>query len=181
MTLGHAPGDGRSTNYPVLWAFGGKEFEADGKTVALNSPQTLKAVEWYTEMYKVMDPGVTAWLDPDNNQAFLAGKVSATVNVNTIYLAARAAAADRPRQEDADREHGPRQLAGRPGRALRQLQHQPVGGLRRPARTARVKAFMRAWHDKKFLPKWTKTGQSYFIPPFVGLRQARTSGQTIRS
>ena len=38
MTLGHASGDGRSTNYPVLWAFGGKEFEADGKTVAINSP-----------------------------------------------------------------------------------------------------------------------------------------------
>ncbi len=35
MTLGHAPGDGKSTNFPVLWAFGGKEFEADGKTVAL--------------------------------------------------------------------------------------------------------------------------------------------------
>ena len=130
MTLGHAPGDGRSTNYPVLWAFGGKEFEADGKTVALNSPQTLKAVEWYTEMYKDMDPGVTAWLDPDNNQAFLAGKVSATVNVNTIYLAARAAAPDRTRQEDADRQHGPRQLAGGAGRAVRALQHQPVGGLR---------------------------------------------------
>jgi multiple sugar transport system substrate-binding protein len=96
MTLGHASGDGRSTNYPVLWAFGGKEFEADGKTVALNSPQTLKAVEWYTEIYKVMDPGVTAWLDPDNNQAFLAGKVSATVNVNTVYLAARAAAPTDP-------------------------------------------------------------------------------------
>ena len=47
MTLGHASGDARSTNYPVLWAFGGKEFEADGKTVALDSPQTLAAVEWY--------------------------------------------------------------------------------------------------------------------------------------
>ena len=39
MSLGHAPGDGKSTNFPVLWAFGGKEFEADGKTVALNSPR----------------------------------------------------------------------------------------------------------------------------------------------
>src|SRR5262245_46930306 len=119
MTLGHAPGDGRSTNYPVLWAFGGKEFEADGKTVALNSPQTLKAVEWYTEIYKVMDPGVTAWLDPDNNQAFLAGKVSATVNVNTIYLAARTAAPTDPAKkmliDNMDHPHRPAGPAGRFG------------------------------------------------------------------
>ena len=46
--------------------------------------------------------------------------------------------AHRSRQEDADRQHGPRQLAGGAGRALRALQHQPVGGLRRPARTARA-------------------------------------------
>ncbi len=71
MTIGHASGDARSTNYPVLWAFGGKEFEADGTTVALNSPETLRAVEWYTEIYKYFVPGTTAWLDPDNNQAFL--------------------------------------------------------------------------------------------------------------
>src|SRR4028119_558799 len=103
MTLGHAPGDARSTNYPVLWAFGGKEFEADGKTVAINSPETVKACQWYIDMFKVMDQGSTAWLDPDNNQAFLAGKVSATVNVNTIYLAARAAAND-PAKPDASKK-----------------------------------------------------------------------------
>ena len=29
MTLGHASGDGRSTNYPVLWAFGGEVDRVD--------------------------------------------------------------------------------------------------------------------------------------------------------
>ena len=84
MTLGHASGDGRSTNYPVLWGFGGQEFAEDGRTVTLDSPQTLRAVEWYAEIYKYFIPGTTAWLDADNNQAFLASKISATVNVNTI-------------------------------------------------------------------------------------------------
>src|SRR5205814_1287648 len=82
-------GAARSTNCRVLWAFGGKEFEKDGKTVALESDGTLQSIEWWVQIFKYMDPGVTAWLDPDNNQAFLAGKVSATTNVNTIYLAAR--------------------------------------------------------------------------------------------
>jgi multiple sugar transport system substrate-binding protein len=168
MTLGHASGDGRSTNYPVLWAFGGKEFEADGKTVAINSPQTLKAVEWYTEIYKVMDPGVTAWLDPDNNQAFLAGKVSATVNVNTIYLAARTAAPTDPAKkmliDNMDHANWPAGPAGRFGHYNINL----WAGFASSKNREGQMAFLRAWHDRSFLPKWTKAGQSYFIPPFIG-------------
>ena len=152
MTLGHASGDGRSTNYPVLWAFGGKEFEADGKTVALNSPETLKAVEWYAEMYKYMDPGVTAWLDPDNNQAFLAGKVSATVNVNTIYLAARAAAPNDPAKktliDNMDHANWPAGPAGRFGHYNINLW---LGFASSKNREGQM-AFLRAWHDRNFLP-----------------------------
>jgi multiple sugar transport system substrate-binding protein len=173
MTLGHAPGDGRSTNYPVLWAFGGKEFEADGKTVAINSPETIKACEWYADMFKVMDPGVTAWLDPDNNQAFLAGKVAATVNVNTIYLAARTAAND-PAKPDASRKelidtmdhaNWPSGPAGRFGQYNINLWGAFASSQNREGQLA----FMRAWHQPAFLDKWTKTGQSYFIPPLKGI------------
>jgi multiple sugar transport system substrate-binding protein len=169
MTLGHASGDGRSTNFPVLWAFGGKEFEKDGKTVAINSPQTLKAVEWYVEMFKVMDPGVTAWLDPDNNQAFLAGKVSATVNVNTIYLAARAAAPTDPAKkaliENMDHANWP---AGPAGRVATYNTNVWLAFASSKNRAGQI-AFLKAWYDKGFLPRWTKAGQSYFIPTFTGL------------
>jgi len=168
MTLGHASGDGRSTNYPVLWAFGGKEFEADGKTVAINSPGTLAAVEWYKEIYQYFIPGTTAWLDPDNNQAFLAGKVSATVNVNTIYLASRAAAATDPARKLIvdNMDHGlwPSGPAGRFANYninvwLPFASSQNKAGQRE---------FMKAWFSRGFLPKWTKVGQSYFIPQLVG-------------
>jgi len=40
QTLGHAFGDGPAFWYPYLWSWGGKEVEADGKTVVLNSPGT---------------------------------------------------------------------------------------------------------------------------------------------
>ncbi|MBV9170897.1 MAG: extracellular solute-binding protein, partial [Chloroflexi bacterium] len=171
MTLGHAPGDGKSTNFPVLWAFGGKEFEADGKTVALNSPETLNAVKWYAQMFKYMDPAVLGWLDPDNNQAFLTEQCSATVNVNTIYLAARDAAdqkgdANMKHIADAmDHANWPSGPAGRFGNyninlwAVFADSPNPEGG----------KAFLRAFFDKKFLVPWTKTGRSYFIPNFKGL------------
>lgn len=171
MSLGHAPGDGKSTNFPVLWAFGGKEFEADGTTVALGSPETLNAVKWYTEMYKYMDPAVLGWLDPDNNQAFLTEQISATVNVNTIYLGARDAAdqkgdVDKKRIADAmDHANWPSGPAGRFANYNINLwaafadSPNPNG----------AKAFFRAFFDKKFLVPWTKTGRSYFIPNFKGL------------
>lgn len=169
MTLGHASGDGRSTNFPVLWAFGGKEFEKDGKTVALNSPETLEAVEWYAETYEYMIPGVTAWLDPDNNQAFLAGKVSATVNVNTIYLAARTAAPTDPAKktliDNMDHANWP---AGPAGRVATYNANVWIAFAHSKNREGQL-AFLRAWYDKSFLPNWTKTGQSYFIPAFRGL------------
>ena len=168
MTLGHAAGDGRSTNYPVLWAFGGKEFEEDGKTVAINSPHTLAAVEWYAEIYKYFIPGTTAWLDPDNNQAFLAGKCSATVNVNTIYLAARAAAPTNPVMKNIaeNMNHGlwPRGPAGR----FANYNINVWLPFAASPNKAGQEHFLRAWYSRDFLPKWTKTGQSYFIPTFNG-------------
>lgn len=169
MTLGHASGDGRSTNYPVLWAFGGKEFEADGKTVVLDSPETLRAVEWYAEIYPHFIPGTTAWLDPDNNQAFLAGKCSATVNVNTIYLAARAAAPTnlvmKNIAENMNHGNWPKGPAGRFANYNINVWLAFASSQNRPGQLA----FLRAFYDRKFLLPWTKTGQSYFIPTFAGL------------
>ncbi len=46
QALGHSLGDPPFFCYAVLWAFGGKEVEADGKTVALDSKETLEAVEF---------------------------------------------------------------------------------------------------------------------------------------
>jgi multiple sugar transport system substrate-binding protein len=115
-----------------------------------------------------MDPGVTAWLDPDNNQAFLAGKVSATVNVNTIYLAARTAAPTDPAKkmliDNMDHANWPAGPAGRFGHYNINLWAGFASSKNREGQLA----FLRAWHDRSFLPKWTKAGQSYFIPPFVG-------------
>lgn len=167
MTLGHAGGDGRSTNYPVLWAFGGQEFDKDGK-VTLNSPGTLKAIEWYKEIYQYFIPGTTAWLDPDNNQAFLSGKCSATVNVNTIYLSTRLAAqTDAAKKEMlGNMDHGlwPKGPAGRFANYNINV-WLPFASSPNPAGQ---KHFLRAWYSRAFLPKWTKTGQSYFIPTFAG-------------
>lgn len=46
FALGRAIGDANQFHYPLLWAFGGAECKKDGKTVAINSPETAKCVDY---------------------------------------------------------------------------------------------------------------------------------------
>ncbi|MBI5877417.1 MAG: extracellular solute-binding protein [Chloroflexi bacterium] len=83
-----AAGDGNATPYLFLWAFGGKEFNPDG-SLALDSKETIAALEFAIQLHRdAGDPGEVAYDDGANNAAFLAGKISMTPNVNTIYLPA---------------------------------------------------------------------------------------------
>jgi multiple sugar transport system substrate-binding protein len=89
QTLGHAYGDALVFSYPYLWSWGGKEVEADGKTVALDSKETLESVKFMTGFWKdAHDESGLAWDDSSNNRAFLAGTISATSNAASIYIEA---------------------------------------------------------------------------------------------
>ena len=94
LALGHAVGDANNFLYSVLWAYGGAEVDKDGKTVILNSPETLKAVQFVKDFYQVMMPDVISWDDSSNNRAFLAGQCSATNNAASIYASAKTDAPD---------------------------------------------------------------------------------------
>lgn len=87
FALGHAVGDANAWTHWWLWSFGGKAVEADGATIAINSRETGEALETARELHDTMIPGVENWLDPHNNQAFLAGKISLTANGNSIFFA----------------------------------------------------------------------------------------------
>ena len=85
-----AAGDGNAVPRMILWAFGGKEFNEDG-SIALDSQETMDALEFAISLHNdAGDPGETAWDDGANNASFLAGTISMTANVNTIYLPAKA-------------------------------------------------------------------------------------------
>ena len=89
QTLGHTFGDAPTFTYPYLWSWGGKEVEADGKTVAINSKETLESVKFMQGFWKdAMDEGGLAWDDTNNNRAFLSQTVSATLNGASIYIEA---------------------------------------------------------------------------------------------
>src|SRR5215472_16707581 len=69
QTLGHTFGDAPSFTYPYLWSWGGKEVEADGKTVVVNSKETIESVKFMVGFWKdALDEGGLAW-DATNNGA----------------------------------------------------------------------------------------------------------------
>src|SRR6266700_2241187 len=86
QTDGHAYGDSLTMWNPVLWGFGGKEVNADGKTVAINSKETRDAIRWAQGAVKAGLVVHPEWLDPDNNQAYHADRISGTLNGASIYI-----------------------------------------------------------------------------------------------
>jgi multiple sugar transport system substrate-binding protein len=86
MALGHAVGDGNTFHW-ILWAFGGAVVDKDNKVV-LDSPETVKALEYSKEYYQTFIDGTASWLDPSNNKAYLAGDIAMTPNGISIYYVA---------------------------------------------------------------------------------------------
>ena len=55
-----------------VWMWGGIEVAADGRTVVLNSKNTVEVVKFNTMLWKeCFDEGGLAWDDSNNNRAFL--------------------------------------------------------------------------------------------------------------
>jgi len=88
FALGHATGDANTWCHWLVWSFGGKMVDKSNKVV-IDSPETLRALEYSRELYGTFVPGTLSWLDPSNNKAFLDGQISVTNNGISIYYAAK--------------------------------------------------------------------------------------------
>ena len=83
--------DANTTFWSILWCYGGKVLEADGKTPAIRSDKTAQVIEWYKELYRdAMEPEVLSWDDASNNRFILSGKGSWIHNPISPYNAALA-------------------------------------------------------------------------------------------
>ena len=89
QTLGHTFGDAPGWAYPLMWNYGGMETDKSGKT-AINSKGTIDSVKFMIPFWKeACDEGGLAWDDTNNNRAFLAGEIAASLNGASIYIAAK--------------------------------------------------------------------------------------------
>ncbi len=92
FALGRASGDGNAWVHWALWSHGGNLVDKNDKVV-INSPETVKALEYVKEMSNHFATGTASWNDAFNNKAFLSGEISLTNNGVSIYAAAKAGAA----------------------------------------------------------------------------------------
>ena len=87
---GHGFGDNHGWMYPLLWSYGGREVDRDGKTVVLDSDETARAVDFARAFFeKTQLPDVMGWTDVNNNRSFLAEQISCTNNAASILISAQ--------------------------------------------------------------------------------------------
>ena len=104
--------DAISTLSAIMWCYGSKTVEADGKTVAINSKETEAAIEYVRQLYTdAMEPEVLLWDDNSNNRLLLSGRGSWIHNAHSHYLMAKEK--KMPIAEQIYFHHSPRGPAGR--------------------------------------------------------------------
>ncbi len=108
FALGNAVGDGNGTANWLLWSHGGNLVDEEGK-VAINSPATIRSLEYLKELYPSFIPGTIAWGDISNNRAYAANECWLTSNGVSLYFALKndpATAAIAADTEHSELPHG---------------------------------------------------------------------------
>jgi multiple sugar transport system substrate-binding protein len=88
-------GDGYGFLISLINSFGGSYTDETGLIVTFDSPETLAAVEWLTDLYTnemyapALPPGILSWTDISNNEAYLAGTIGITANAFSVYAQAK--------------------------------------------------------------------------------------------
>ncbi len=89
-------GDGHGTVLDIIQNWGGQITNAEMTQLTFNSPETVAAVEWLTELFTsptyapALPPGIMSWTDSSNNEAYLAGNIGYTGNAASVYAKAKA-------------------------------------------------------------------------------------------
>ena len=93
MALGRAAvGDGNAWVHWAMWSQGANLVDKDDKVI-IDSPATVKALEYVKALSDTFVPGTASWDDSFNNKAFAESQIWLTNNGVSIYAAAKAAAA----------------------------------------------------------------------------------------
>jgi multiple sugar transport system substrate-binding protein len=162
FALGNATGDGLWTNW-LIWAFGGKLVDKDNKVV-INSPETIKALEYGKELYANFIPGTLSWLDPNNNKAFLDGQISVTNNGISIYYAAKNSPDPKLKEMAVDIQHSPYPVGpvGVPTESHLFFNQMIMKYTKYPNA---AKEFLRFMMEKEQFDPWQTAAGGYIAPP----------------
>jgi multiple sugar transport system substrate-binding protein len=110
FALGNAVGDGNGFAQWLVWSFGGFLVNEENE-VAINSRETIAALEYLKELYPTFIPGTIAWGDISNNRAYSAGECHLTANGVSLYFSLKNDAAMAPIATDTEHSLLPKGLA----------------------------------------------------------------------
>jgi multiple sugar transport system substrate-binding protein len=113
FALGNAVGDGNGFANWLVWAHGGYLVDEAGK-VAINSKETIAALNYLKDLYATFAPGTLAWGDPSNNRAYAANEVWLTANGVSLYFALKNDPATKAIADDTEHQPLPFGVVGKP-------------------------------------------------------------------
>jgi len=162
FALGNATGDGNTWTHWVVWAHGGMMVDKNDKVI-INSPETIRALEYAKELYGTFIPGTLSWLDPNNNKAFLDSQISLTSNGISIYYAAKNATDPKVKELEADIFHSnfPIGPVGRPTE-FNLFFNQMIFKYTKYPKAA--KEFLRFMMEKDQIDPWVTASIGYVTP-----------------
>src|SRR6478672_13685591 len=170
FALGNATGDGNTWCQWLVWAFGGKLVDTNNKVV-IDSPETIKALEYAKELYGTFVPGTLSWLDPNNNKAFLDGQISVTNNGISISVAAKNSTDPKVKEMAADIQHAafPVGPVGVPTEYHLFFNQMIMKYTKFPNA---AKEFLRFMMEKEQFEPWLTGASAYIATPLAGYASA---------
>jgi multiple sugar transport system substrate-binding protein len=152
--------DANSTFWYILWCYGGKVLEADGKTVAIKSDQTKQVLEFYKELYMdAMEPDVLSWDDASNNRYLVSGKGCWIHNPISAYNTAKTR--NMPIAKDLNHTLTPSGPAGR----FMAASAQSLGIWKFSKQQEEAKKFIRYLFEPEHFNQWMEAAAGYNIGP----------------
>jgi multiple sugar transport system substrate-binding protein len=166
FALGRASGDGNAWVHWALWAYGGNLVDKNDKVI-INSPETVKALEYIKALSDTFVSGTASWNDAFNNKAFLESQVSLTNNGVSIYAAAKAGAAkgDAKMKEVMDDMNHALWPVGPVGKPTEFHIAYPLMIMKYSKAPNACKSFMAFMMDAKQFDKWLIDSVAYLTHP----------------
>jgi multiple sugar transport system substrate-binding protein len=157
FALGHATGDANGWLHWILWGHGAYTVDPNDKVI-INSPETMKALDYCKTLSENFIPGVASWNDSSNNKAYLAGELYCTLNGISIYVAAKTDPTKKELAEDTYHALHPIGPVGKPSELQLAL---PILAFNFTKYPNAAKAFITFMLEKEQFEGWLQGAQGY--------------------
>ena len=155
--LGHATGDANAWLHWILWGHGAYTVDKDNKVI-INSPETVKALEYAKALSDTFIPGAASWNDSSNNKAYLSGDLHCTANGISIYVAAKDDPTKKELAEDTYHALWPVGPVGKPTELQLAV---PILAFKFTKYPNAAKAFIAFMLEKENFDKWLSGARGY--------------------